>query len=286
VSKKLNELYTLQASYENYVTLTTTKATATRYAKALESFFNRFPDRLSPEDFTRRDIEDYRIWRMRENISPRTINYEVNVLRAFWNWLTQMERVTWNPASQVKRFKEKDSPKTSLSLVEQQALVKGCFSSADRLLLALALCTGLRGETLSKLEKSDVDFANCSLSIGAEKMKAGRNHVIPLPPAVIEMLEELPDGRIFEGYAGSTNSLRHHWNAICRRAGISLRGIRTARRTFATTLIRSGADLKIVQDLLGHKSILTTGRYITPADQQTVRDAVDKLPVLVFQDET
>lgn len=277
--RRKTELYSLQAMYENYVTLTVSRGSAQRYAHSLDAFFSRFPDKERPEEFTRRDVEDYRILRLREGRKPQTINYELSVCRAFWNWMAQMERVTWNPVSQVKRLKEKEAPKTSLNVSAQMDLQKGCFCWADRALVALALTTGLRGETLSALERSDINFETASMEIPATKMKAGRSHSIPLPAWVSTILKETPDGRIFEGYAKDARALTYRWNNICRRAGVPPTGIRTARRSFATTLLRSGADLKIVQDLLGHKNILTTSRYLTPADSVTVREAVDRLPV-------
>lgn len=278
---RTSELYDLQAQYEHYISLTGTRQTARRYCACLTNFLSRFPDRERPEEFTRRDVEDYRIWRLREKVSPCTVNYEVAVLRAFWNWMRDMERVTWNPASQVKRLKEKDSPKQSLSVADQLQLEKGCFQWADRALVGLALTSGLRGETLVSLERSEIDFVEQRLVIPAEKMKAGRHHEIPLPARVLEILKECPDGRIFEGYAKNAAGLTYRWNCICRRAGIQLKGIRTARRSFATTLLRSGADLRLVQDLLGHRNIATTSRYLTPADSQTTRDAVNKLPIAI-----
>lgn len=277
--RKRSEMHDLQAMFERSIALTATPATANRYARALEVFFSHFTDYTEPEQFTRRDVEDFRIWRLREEISPRTINYEVGVARAFWNWLLLMERVTWNPASQVKRMREKEPPKTSLSIKDQMALQKGCYRWGDRCLVALALTTGLRGETLVALEKVDFDFELSRVVVPAAKMKTGRNHEIPLPTWVLTILDEAPDGRIFEGYARNSAGISYRWNTICRRAGIEPKGIRTARRSFATTLLRSGTDLKLVQDLLGHKNITTTSRYLTPADDQTIRDAVNRLPI-------
>lgn len=275
---KQTELHKLQAMFENYTTLTVSRPTAVRYAKSLEAFFTRFQDKSSPEEFTRRDVEDYRIFRIRDGLSPRTINYDLVVLGMFWKWMMNMDRVTWNPVANVKRLREKEAPKTALSIADQLKLREGAYSWADRALLALALTTGLRGETLAALERSEFDFENSRLTIPAEKMKAGRNHVVPLPAWVLEILKEAPDGRIFEGYARNAGSVRYRWNRICQRAGIPSTGIRTARRTFATTLLRSGADLRIVQDLLGHKNITTTSRYLCPADSGVVREAVERLP--------
>jgi len=276
--RRKTELYKLQATYENFVTLTVSRPTAVRYCRALDAFFSRFDDKDRPEQFTRRDVEDYRIIRLREGINPRTINYEITAVAAFWEWMRGMDRVTWNPATQVKRLKEKESSKSSLTVLQQMELLKGCYCWADRALLGLALSTGLRGETLSSLEKCEINFERQCLSIPASKMKTARNHEIPLPSWVIDVLKDAPDGRIFEGYAKNANSLRYRWNRICERVGIPSTGIRTARRTFATTLLRSGADLKLVQDLLGHRNIATTSKYLTPADSDLTRAAVERLP--------
>lgn len=273
-----SELHDLQASYENYVSLTASPNTSTRYAKALEQFFKRFSDRSEPEEFSRRDVEDFKIYRLRDKVSARTVNYEVSVVRAFWNWLIQMERVTWNPASKIKRLREKDPPRVSLSVEQQLALYRVCQNTGDDLLVGLALTTALRGDTLSQLTKQEVDFETNRLVIPADKMKAGRNHEVPLRLREIELLRTLPEGRVFEGYAKNPIALRYKWLRICERAGVPSKGLRTARRTVATTLLRSGSDLRLVQDLLGHRNIATTSRYITPADESTVRDAIEGLP--------
>lgn len=276
--RKRTELHDMQANYEYLVLMTTTGSTARRYSKALEAFFSRFPDKGRAEEFTRRDVEDYKIWRLREGLNPRTINYELTIVRAFWNWMIDQDIVTWNPAAQVKRLREKEAEKKSLSIADQLQLWKGCWSWADKALVGLALTTGLRGATLVSLEKSEINFERGCLTIPAEKMKTGRNHEIPLPKWVVEIMKEAPNGKLFEGYSRNTAGLSYRWNSICRRSGIDSKGIRSARRTFATTLLRSGADLKLVQDLLGHRNVITTSRYLTPADSQTARDAVNKLP--------
>lgn len=270
-----------QAKYEAYVLLTTCRATSVRYSKALSTFFDRFTDKTNPSEFTRVDIEDYKLYRLRDRVSGKTINYELQVVRSFWNWMLRMEVVTYSPLSTVKRLKEIEPQRSSLTEEEQLRLYDTAGATGillDRVLVGLVLSTGLRAETLVQLETSDVDFEGSALRIAAAKMKAGRNHEVPLRADVLELIRELPEGRLFDGYAANARSLSYRFNRLLRRAGCVLRGLRTGRRSFATTLLRGGADLRLVQDLLGHRSIVTTSRYLTPADSKTTRAAVDALP--------
>lgn len=275
-------IHAMQVKFENYVTMTASRKTAQRYSKALEDFLGRFRDKKSPTDFTRADVEDYIIQRRRDGLSPRTINYNLQIARAFWNYMIDLEVTPWNPFSKVKRLKETEPERHSLSIPQQEQLYKSVAahgSLQDRILVGLALSTGLRAETLVQLEKSDVDFNSSALRIPATKMKAARNHDMPLIDWLLKLLEQCPDGRIFEGYARNAAALSARYNRLCQRAGIPLRGLRTARRTFGTTLIRSGVDIRTVKDLMAHRNIATTSRYLTPADEETTRKAIENLPV-------
>lgn len=271
----------MQAKYENYITLTASRKTAIRYSQALEKFFSFFTDKKTPEEFTRLEMEDFKIARIREGVKARTVNYELQIVRSFWHWMMRMDETAYNPASRVKRLKEIEPPRQSLSLEEQKRIYATANATGhpmDLLFVGLALSTGLRAETLVQLETSDVDFSECALRIPAEKLKARRNHDIPIRQSELDLLRQLPEGRIFEGYATNAHALSAKFSSLCKRSGVALRGLRTARRTFATTLLRSGADLGIVQSLLGHRNITTTSRYLTPADQTQTRAALEKLP--------
>lgn len=278
---KETDIHKFQAQYERYVALTTSRTTAIRYSKALESFFKRFRDRNSPEDFTKLDIEDFKVYRLREGVSPSTVNYEVQIVKSFWSWMIRMDVAPYNPATSTRRLKTIEPRKESLSLEDQDRLyatVCAIGSLHDRLLTSLVLSTGLRAETLIQLETTDIDLETRTLRIPATKMKAGRNHEVPLRQDVIELLGQLPEGRLFDGYARSAKMLSYRFSRLLQRSGTKLRGLRTGRRTFATTLLRTGADIGMVQTLMGHRSVLTTSRYITPADSSQIKAAVDKLP--------
>lgn len=278
---RITRLYELQAKFENYVMLTASIRTARRYAQALTSFFSRFQEKRHPDEFTRTDVYDYSLLRLKDGLNPKTVNYEVQIVRAFWNWMLRMEEVTYNPAANVKRLKEVEPERPYITEEEQQRIYKAAEAMGgihNQLLVGLALSTGLRSETLAQLDQTDVDFENSALRIPGAKMKARRNHEIPLRAHELELIKQLPEGRLFEGYGKDARSLSYHFGRICKRAGVTANGLRTARRAFATGLLRHGADLRIVQDLLGHRNIVTTSRYLTPADSNTMRDAVMRLP--------
>lgn len=275
------ELHKYQSQFENYVNLTTSRATANRYSQALEVFFSKFKDRKSPDEFTRADIQDYVLYRKRDGVSARSVNYEVGIVRGFWNWMLRAEVVSFNPASNVKRLKEIEPPRDCLSEHEQERLYATANSTGnhiDNLLVGLVLSTGLRAETLVQLDKSHVDFETGTLRIPAKIMKAGRNHDVPLRDDLSVLVSGLADGRLFENYASNAKALSYRFNKLLKRAGLKLRGLRTGRRTFATTMLRKGADLRMVQDLLGHRNIATTSRYLITADQEQTREALARLP--------
>lgn len=278
---KISEIRALQAKFENYTLLTTSRASATRYARALSAFFDKFQDKKSPDEFTRMDVEDFVLYRRKDGVTGRSINYELGIVRSFWNWMLRQDLVTYNPASTVRRQKEIEPERHSLTEAQQHELYSTSTVTnrpLDAVLVSLVLTTGLRAETLAQLEKADVDFETGTLRVPATKMKAGRNHEVPLRDDVLERLRGLPEGRVFEGYAKNAACLCYRFNKLLRRSGIGLRGLRLGRRSFATTLLRTGANLRMVQDLLGHKDISTTSRYLVTADTAQTREAIDRLP--------
>lgn len=275
-------IYKCRAKFEHYVMLTASAPTSVRYSKALKDFFARFPDKRDASEFCRADIEDYKMMRTKDGLSAKSINYNLQILKAFFNYMIDSELAKWNPVSKVRRLKEVEPKKVSLTLEEQNkvyASVAVSGSLHDKLLVGLALGTGLRAETLHKLELADVDYEGCALRIPAEKMKAARSHDVPIRETELALIRELSVKQyLFEGYANSPRMLSLRFNRILRRAGVSLRGLRLARRTFATTLVRAGVDLKTVQSLMAHQNIATTSLYLTPADEKVSREAISRLP--------
>lgn len=273
-----NMLDKLQAQYERFVSATASPLTRDRYAKSLDAFFDYFPEKTVPGDFSRSDVQDFRAYRRKAGASATTVNYDVQIVRAFWNWMIDMEAVTYNPATKVRRFKQQEPVRASLSEASQRDVYAACLNANERLLVGLALSTALRCKTLVELEKSEFDLEQGMLIVPPEKIKTGRALELPIQATEIELIRALPEGRLWGDWARTTDALSRRFTLILRRAGIALRGLRTARRTVATTLLRQGADVRLVANVLGHKNISTTSKYLTPATSSEISAAIGGLP--------
>jgi integrase len=273
-----NKMQSLQAQYERFVSATASPETSWRYSKSLDAFFGYFPEKKDPKDFSKMDVEDFKAYRRKAGVSATTVNYDLQIVRAFWNWLIQMEAAVYNPAT-VRRLKQTDPVRQSLSESSQSAMYDACLNDTERLLVALSLSTGLRGKTLAQLETCDFYPERNLLIVPPSKIKTGRSLELPVREDVMALVAKLPEGNIWGTKPVDSGVLSRKFTKILQRIGVPLKGIRTARRTIATTLLRNQVDVRLVANVLGHKNISTTSKYLTPATNQEISAAIGRLPV-------
>lgn len=276
-----------QDKYRRAMALTGSKATAYRYNIALDNFLERFPEKKHLTDFYRADVEDYKLLRTRKGAHPRTVNYEISVVRAFWNWVIDANGVEcWNPAGKVKRIREPQQKQKALSEDTLKAVVDACQNDSEKLLVLLSMTTGLRGGELATVQWGNIDFETGTLSLDAERTKSRKSRIVPLRGDVVALLRDRadksqpiePPRRVFEGWANNAYAVRRKFHSVCVRAGVQDVGLHAMRHSYATTLLRNGADLRTVQELLGHSSIKTTAGYLAPASVEASRKLLDCLP--------
>ncbi|MFC2006350.1 tyrosine-type recombinase/integrase [Chloroflexota bacterium] len=159
------------------------------------------------------------------------------------------------------------------SAIENKKTHKGCIVR-DSLMATLALKTGMRRSELGNLKVKDIHQDFLMVRSG----KGGKDRVIPLASAIAERLQNFIEGKQPEETvfglkpACISNKIRQ----FARKAGLDGFHTHTMRHKFATDLLERGANIKQVQELLGHDNLATTEVYLSVTDQGK-RDAINLL---------
>lgn len=278
-----SELQEWRGKYINYVRLTQSEKTALRYDKALEVFFSRCKGKYRPADIYRADVEDFKIIRKREGVNNATINLELTAGRNLFDFIQQMreQEVIINPFRNVKSLKEAETRKRALPLADVEKIMAAATDRYEKLLALLAFTTGLRGEEMALVEKKHFDLAAQVLHLPAEIVKGkAKGRDVPVRDDLAAMLRDWPDGKLFAGWANSQKSLYYHWRRLCWKANVPVLGLHATRHTYGTNMLRAGADLATVRDLLGHKDIKTTGTYLAGEEAAEMKKFLTRLPGL------
>ncbi len=231
---------------------------------------------------TKRDIEAYSRERA-SKVKGATVNRELALLRHLFNIAIDKGYTDFNPARGFKRFPEAPwRHKFYFSEPEIEKLI-GAAAPHLRLILALAFGTGLRKGDILGLKWRDIDLDRGIISI--QMQKTGEPIEIPLIPMLRDLLGQMRLRAGLSQFVFSLGSrgerigdIKTAFRAALRRSGLADQGYRfhDIRRTFARMLYNQGVILTKIQRLLGHKSVLTTERYLGVKFEET-REAILKL---------
>ena len=225
-----------------------------------------------------------------------TIGRRIASLRSLFTYLHQCEYLTRNPVAPVAAPKTEEKLPVYLSPEECQQLLEATDANhffllafRDKAALGTLVYTGIRRSELLNLNLQDLDFDNNTLTVRNGKGAKARD--IPLCGRLVELRQDWLELRpacdhdaVFTTRTGEPFGKHGLYDAFRRArrvAGIKREGItlHTLRHSFATNLLRSGADLVALQRLLGHSSLDTTAIYLH-VDMDGLREAVDKHPLL------
>lgn len=203
----------------------------------------------------------------------------LSALRTYFDYLVREGLLAANPAEAVAAPKAPKKLPRFLPVDEVLHLLdgvkpEGVLGARDRALLELLYATGVRVGELVALSGSDLHLASATARV---RGKGRVEREVPLTDAAVESLRaylELrrasgaplaPDGPVFLNARGGRLTDRSVRRVLDRRIGEAaiLRKVspHTLRHTFATHLLAGGADLRAIQELLGHKSLSTTQKY-------------------------
>jgi len=244
---------------------------------------------MKPDDF--REFLSYR--RYSGRVGPTTLRLETSILRGLGSHLHRMGRTPSNvavglrspklsrklppslTADQVRRILETPSVKTPLGL-------------RDRALLELLYAAGLRAAEILTLRLEQLDLESGSARVIG---KGNKERLVLLGKAAEEVIRRYLEtarpklvrsksgGEVFLGNHGRRLTTSHLWGIVkkaAKAAGLDSRVYpHLLRHSFATHLLSGGADLRVIQELLGHASISTTEIY-THVDEDRLAATFDR----------
>ncbi|GAB3889219.1 tyrosine-type recombinase/integrase [Spirosoma agri] len=272
---------TLRTQNYSYKTLRNCK----QAIRALIRYCNTTPI----DELTKLQYQQYLLFLAeKKRLSPATRNVHINA------WKFYQEKVL----RRDKAFYDIDYPRQSTKLptvynvAEVKALFKATTSLKYRTLFKLVYATGLRLSEAAQLRLTDIDQVRRLITIRGGKGKKDRVVMMTdkLESTLQEYLSHYATNRgpcqifLFDdwetGEPIANRTIQQVYSNSVQAAGIQKKGgIRTLRHSFATHLLEAGTDIRYIQQLLGHESILTTMRHThVSADKiSTLRSPLDDL---------
>lgn len=247
------------------------------------------PQGLGPTEVRHRDVRRYAAGLSTAGAAPATVARKLAAIRGLYGFLVRTERAGSNPAELVSSPKRAEKLPKVLSTAEMRLLLERIPAATplelrDRAMLELAYSCGLRCEEIVNLDEDSVDFEAEQVRVLG---KGSKERILPIGEPAQRALERyLQKGRRAlateprERALFLSKSGRRLSNSdITRRLGLWTREAALAggvsphslRHSFATHLLEGGADLRTIQELLGHASISTTQVY-TRVDAARLRD--------------
>lgn len=239
-----------------------------------------------------RDVEEYTNSLARRGKSPATVTRSVASIKSFYTCLVARGVVERNPAKGVASAKvERKLPQVltgpEVELFLEQPECSDLKGYRDRAMLELLYATGIRVSELIALDVDDVNLPNGMLKCYGK----GKERMIPLYPAAVRILgeyikkirpqlvERADETALFVNMSGERMSRQGFWKIIKyyqEKAGIQ-KDItpHTLRHSFAAHLLENGADLRSIQEMLGHADISSTQIYSKLLNQR-IKDVYKK----------
>ena len=285
-------------NYLNYIKLEKrlSKNTYDNYELDLNCFRNYFKNKRF-DNITENDIVNYLSYLKNEkNMVPRTIERHLTTLRGLFKYLVKMNIINYDITKNIDNLKIGRHLPTVLSIDEVDELMNisldNPFNYRTKAMLELMYGSGLRVSELVNLTINDIDLYNNTILIQG---KGNKERIVPLGEYSKEYLEKYlmvrnslikrkngnPDELFLNNHGRpiTRNGFNFLLNNLLKEKGIDKKITpHTLRHSFATHMLDNGADLRTIQELLGHSDIVTT-RIYTHVSQNKIKNNYDKYEI-------
>ncbi len=284
--REIDEFLDYLKNYLNY-----SSKTITSYENDIVSFYKFiYPEGVDIDDVDTLIIRNYLSNQLSKNISKRTCARRLSALRHFYDYLVSKDTVKTNPFTFIHSPKsEKKLPK-ALYIEQIDTLFKLNSQRNDELmlrdqcLLELLYSSGVRVSELVNIKMSDIDFRGRNIRVLG---KGRKERIVPFSATAQKVLKRYVsesrdnlmkkyslsiqfDNLFFSanGRPLTSRGVEYILKEIEKKTGCNY-GLHPhlLRHTFATHLLEGGADLRVIQELLGHESLNTTQIYTHVTDE-------------------
>ena len=228
------------------------------------------------------NIREFLSYLYRQKVKKVTVNRKVSSLRAFYKYVLRTGKIKNNPAEMIQTLKTEKYMPTFLSVDEMFELLKAQGENSvldlrNRAMLEIFYSSGLRLSELAGLDLIDLDFNQKLVKV---RGKGRKERIVPVGGPALKAVQEYlgkigeirkdTNGDILKkplflnarGERITTRSIARIVNEITSKSGIGRQiSPHALRHSFATHLLNAGADLRSIQELLGHESLSTTQKY-------------------------
>ncbi|MEW6067470.1 MAG: tyrosine recombinase XerC [Nitrospirota bacterium] len=258
------------------------------YRKDIEKFLEYV--KIEPENIDMIDVRGFIAEQIKGGLNKTTVSRRLASIRSFFKFLNREGYMKSNPAKLISSLKIPKQLPRFLTVDDTFSLVKqpegiGFLPARDKAILELLYSSGLR---VSELATLNIDDVNIKESLVKVKGKGKKERIVPVGSKAIDAIKSYIVERVllksknramFLNRLGSRLTERGVRRIVVKYAkALNLRGKigpHILRHTFATHLLHGGADIRVIQELLGHASLSTTQKY-THLDITHLMDVYDK----------
>lgn len=262
------------------------------YDNDLTKFINYF-DKKDVLKLNVQHIEKY--VKTLEELAPSTVSHNISSIKSFYNYYLKIGKIDINPSDAINQPKLGRHLPTYLTIDEMERLlmihISTPFDARNKAILELMYATGLRISEVVNLEFKNIDFEDCIVRVMG---KGSKERIVPINSIALQHLDNyLKHFRhlLIKEDVNNYLFLNNHGKKMTRqgvfkmlKSEVEKKNIKkevsphTLRHTFATHLLENGADLRIIQELLGHSDISTTQIYTHLTNDKLHQDYLEYFP--------
>ncbi len=261
------------------------KNTVLAYERDLSAFFEFLESEkthVNLDEIKRKDFSSYTKFLSKKELNPSTIVRKIASIKGFFKFLCHRRDIKTNPSVSVSSPKLPKKLPRVLTVAEIEKILKTGLNPFESAIVELLYSAGIRVSELTGLELKNLDLTQKIIKVFG---KGSKERIIPINKKCVSILNSYLKKReiialkfdsepyLFLDEKGKKITRQKVYQIIKKQGKLINKKIspHTIRHSFATHLLERGADLRVVQELLGHSSIVTTQLY-THISKKTLRE--------------